>query len=107
MNIKELTIAHIGLGRMGAGIAKNIQATGCHFVVYNRSTEKMQPFVATGAKSALTAFAASRGIASSPPAKPVACAGVETIFSLPGLGHRMLRRSGREQAWTRTKCRPK
>jgi 3-hydroxyisobutyrate dehydrogenase-like beta-hydroxyacid dehydrogenase len=39
MNIKELTIAHIGLGRMGAGIANNIQAAGCHFVVYNRSTE--------------------------------------------------------------------
>src|SRR5262245_58782045 len=54
MNIKELTIAHIGLGRMGVGIAKNIQATGCHFVVYNRSTEKMQPFVAAGAKSART-----------------------------------------------------
>ena len=54
MNIKELTIAHIGLGRMGAGIAKNIQASGCHFVVYNRSTEKMQPFVAAGAKAART-----------------------------------------------------
>jgi len=54
MNINELTIAHIGLGRMGAGIANNIQATGCHFVVYNRSTEKMQPFVAAGAKAART-----------------------------------------------------
>src|SRR5262245_57957744 len=54
MNIKEQTIAHIGLGRMGSGIAKNIQAAGCHFVVYNRSTEKMQPFVATGAKAART-----------------------------------------------------
>ena len=54
MNIKEQTIAHIGLGRMGSGIAKNIQAAGCHFIVYNRSTEKMQPFVATGAKAART-----------------------------------------------------
>jgi 3-hydroxyisobutyrate dehydrogenase-like beta-hydroxyacid dehydrogenase len=54
MNIKELTIAHIGLGRMGVGIANNIQAAGCHFVVYNRSTEKMQPFVAAGAKAART-----------------------------------------------------
>ena len=54
MNIKELTIAHIGLGRMGAGIANNIQAAGCHFVVYNRSTEKVQPFVAAGAKAART-----------------------------------------------------
>src|SRR5262249_61762350 len=54
MNIKEQTIAHIGLGRMGSGIAQNIQAAGCHFVVYNRSTEKMKPFVATGAKPART-----------------------------------------------------
>src|SRR5262245_13388567 len=59
MNIKELTIAHIGLGRMGAGIAKNIQAAGCHFVVYNRSTDKMQPFVATGARAARTPREAS------------------------------------------------
>src|SRR5215831_4824078 len=54
MNIKEQTIAHIGLGRMGSGIAKNIQAAGCHFVVYNRSAEKMQPFIAAGAKAART-----------------------------------------------------
>ena len=61
MNIKEQTIAHIGLGRMGSGIAKNIQAAGCHFVVYNRSTEKMQPFVATGAKAARTPREAASG----------------------------------------------
>src|SRR5215813_15544189 len=54
MNIKDQTIAHIGLGRMGAGIAKNIQAADCRFIVYNRSTEKMQPFVAKGAKAART-----------------------------------------------------
>src|SRR5499427_1828497 len=54
MNVKEQTIAHIGLGRMGAGIAKNIQAADCRFIVYNRSTEKMQPFVAKGAKAART-----------------------------------------------------
>src|SRR5262249_56497333 len=27
---------------------------GCHFIVYNRSTEKMQPFVGRGAKAART-----------------------------------------------------
>lgn len=54
MNIKEQTIAHIGLGRMGSGIARNIQAAGGRFVVYNRSAEKMQPFVAAGAKAART-----------------------------------------------------
>jgi len=54
MNLKEQTIAHIGLGRMGAGIAKNIQTAGSRFIVYNRSTEKMRPFVAAGAKAART-----------------------------------------------------
>src|SRR5262245_63241778 len=54
MNIKEQTIAHIGLGRMGTGIAKNIQAAGCHFVVYNRSTKNVHPFFTTGANAAQT-----------------------------------------------------
>jgi 3-hydroxyisobutyrate dehydrogenase-like beta-hydroxyacid dehydrogenase len=55
MSLKDLTIACIGLGRMGAGIAHNIQASGCRLVVYNRTAEKMQPFVAAGAKGARTA----------------------------------------------------
>ena len=55
MSLQHLTIACIGLGRMGAGIATNVQASGCHFVVYNRTPEKMQPFVTAGAKGALTA----------------------------------------------------
>jgi 3-hydroxyisobutyrate dehydrogenase-like beta-hydroxyacid dehydrogenase len=55
VNLENLAIACIGLGRMGAGIAKNIQASGCRFVVYNRTREKMQPFVAAGAMPAGTA----------------------------------------------------
>src|SRR5271166_1104962 len=55
MSLEDLTIACIGLGRMGAGIACNVQASGCRFVVYNRTTEKMQPFVAAGAEAARTA----------------------------------------------------
>ncbi len=55
MNPSSLTIACIGLGRMGQGIAKNIQSSGCRFVVYNRTPEKIEPFVATGAKSARNA----------------------------------------------------
>jgi len=54
MDVKGLTIAQIGLGRIGAGIARNIQASGCWFVVYNRTAEKMQPFVAAGAQAART-----------------------------------------------------
>jgi 3-hydroxyisobutyrate dehydrogenase-like beta-hydroxyacid dehydrogenase len=40
---------------MGVGIAQNIQASGCRFVVHNRTAEKMQPFVAAGAKGARAA----------------------------------------------------
>ena len=59
MSLQDLTIACIGLGRIGAGIAKNVQASGCRFVVYNRTPEKMHPFVAAGARAAGTACEAS------------------------------------------------
>ena len=55
MSLKDLSIACIGLGRMGVGIAQNVQASGCRFVVYNRTPEKMQPFAAAGAKAARSA----------------------------------------------------
>ena len=55
MNLNHLTIACIGLGRMGAGIARNLQASGCRSVVYNRTAAKMDPFVAAGALPARTA----------------------------------------------------
>lgn len=54
MTIEDLTIAFVGLGRIGSGIAKNVQASGCRFVVYNRTPEKNQPFVAAGATAART-----------------------------------------------------
>ncbi len=54
MTLPSLTIAFIGLGRIGSGIAKNVQASGCRFVVYNRTPQKTQPFVAAGAKAART-----------------------------------------------------
>ena len=59
MSLNDLTIACVGLGRMGAGVALNVQASGCRLVVYNRTPEKMQPFVAAGAKAARTAREAS------------------------------------------------
>jgi 3-hydroxyisobutyrate dehydrogenase-like beta-hydroxyacid dehydrogenase len=55
MTLQNLTIAFIGLGRIGSGIAKNVQASGCQFVVYNRTPQKSQPFVTAGAKAARTA----------------------------------------------------
>ena len=55
MSLDHLTIACIGLGRMGAGIAGNLQASGCRFVVYNRTSAKMEPFAAVGATPARSA----------------------------------------------------
>ena len=39
----RLSVAFVGLGRMGSGIARNIQASGFRLTVYNRTTEKMKP----------------------------------------------------------------
>ena len=47
-------VAFIGLGRMGSGMARNIQNAGFPLTVYNRSSSKMQPFLAAGAAAADT-----------------------------------------------------
>jgi 3-hydroxyisobutyrate dehydrogenase-like beta-hydroxyacid dehydrogenase len=49
-----LSVACVGLGRIGGGIARNIQASGFRLIVYNRDPQKMQPFVAAGATRAET-----------------------------------------------------
>jgi 3-hydroxyisobutyrate dehydrogenase-like beta-hydroxyacid dehydrogenase len=54
MTLSDLTVACVGLGRMGSGIAANIQASGCSLVVYNRTFEKTERFVAAGARAART-----------------------------------------------------
>jgi|TARA_Y100000310_G_scaffold345200_1_gene462609 3-hydroxyisobutyrate dehydrogenase-like beta-hydroxyacid dehydrogenase len=51
---KSLTVAFIGLGRMGSGMVKNIRKAGFPHVVYNRTAEKTAPFVAAGARAANT-----------------------------------------------------
>jgi 3-hydroxyisobutyrate dehydrogenase-like beta-hydroxyacid dehydrogenase len=48
------SVACIGLGRMGSGIASNIQKRGFPLFVYNRSAEKTKPFVSAGAAAART-----------------------------------------------------
>jgi 3-hydroxyisobutyrate dehydrogenase-like beta-hydroxyacid dehydrogenase len=50
----SLTVACVGLGRMGSGIARNILNAGFPLTVYNRTGEKMKPLVEAGAKSART-----------------------------------------------------
>jgi 3-hydroxyisobutyrate dehydrogenase-like beta-hydroxyacid dehydrogenase len=50
----NLSVACVGLGRMGTGIARNIQNAGFPLTVYNRTAEKMKPLVEAGAKAANT-----------------------------------------------------
>jgi 3-hydroxyisobutyrate dehydrogenase-like beta-hydroxyacid dehydrogenase len=50
----NLSVACIGLGRMGSGIARNIQNAGFRLTVFNRTTEKMKPLVEAGATAAST-----------------------------------------------------
>jgi 3-hydroxyisobutyrate dehydrogenase-like beta-hydroxyacid dehydrogenase len=49
MSNEETTVACIGLGQMGAGIASCIQRAGFTLRVYNRTAAKMQPFADQGA----------------------------------------------------------
>ncbi|WP_163718572.1 NAD(P)-dependent oxidoreductase [Mangrovibacterium lignilyticum] len=51
---KSGKVAMIGLGKMGKGIARNIQAAGFELVVYNRTSAKTTPFVDNGAILAKT-----------------------------------------------------
>jgi 3-hydroxyisobutyrate dehydrogenase-like beta-hydroxyacid dehydrogenase len=50
----NLSVACIGLGRMGSGIARNIQKAGFRLTVFNRTTEKMKPLLEAGATAART-----------------------------------------------------
>jgi 3-hydroxyisobutyrate dehydrogenase-like beta-hydroxyacid dehydrogenase len=54
-------VACIGLGRMGAGIARNIQKNGFRLVVYNRTATKAEPLVHAGARLACSAREAAAG----------------------------------------------
>jgi 3-hydroxyisobutyrate dehydrogenase-like beta-hydroxyacid dehydrogenase len=54
MTAAPLTVACLGLGRIGAGIARSVQNAGYRLVVYNRTPQKMEPLVAAGAAAAQT-----------------------------------------------------
>jgi len=54
MSKSELTIAVIGLGRMGTGMAQSIQKAGFSLVVWNRSVAKTEAFAKAGARVAAT-----------------------------------------------------
>jgi 3-hydroxyisobutyrate dehydrogenase-like beta-hydroxyacid dehydrogenase len=54
MELSSMAVTCIGLGRMGAGIARNIRSKGSRLTVYNRTPEKTAPFIAAGASAAKT-----------------------------------------------------
>jgi 3-hydroxyisobutyrate dehydrogenase-like beta-hydroxyacid dehydrogenase len=54
MSGTQLSVACIGLGRIGSGIARNVQASGCRLIVYNRNPQKTEPLVASGAARAVS-----------------------------------------------------
>jgi 3-hydroxyisobutyrate dehydrogenase-like beta-hydroxyacid dehydrogenase len=49
-----MKIGFVGLGKMGAGMAKNLLAAGHHLAVYNRTAEKADSLIAAGARLAKT-----------------------------------------------------
>ena len=53
-----MTIAFLGLGNMGSGMASRLLAAGHPLVVWNRTPAKAEPLVSAGAKSAETPEAA-------------------------------------------------
>jgi len=54
------SVALLGLGTMGAGMAANLLKAGFPLTVYNRSRAKAEAFAAQGARVAETAVAAAR-----------------------------------------------
>jgi 3-hydroxyisobutyrate dehydrogenase-like beta-hydroxyacid dehydrogenase len=54
-------VAFIGLGRMGAGMARNLLRAGFPLSVYNRTAAKMQPLIDAGATGAQSPRAAVAG----------------------------------------------
>jgi 3-hydroxyisobutyrate dehydrogenase-like beta-hydroxyacid dehydrogenase len=47
-----MKIGFVGLGKMGSGIADNLQRAGHELTVFNRSAEKAEPFAKAGARVA-------------------------------------------------------
>jgi 3-hydroxyisobutyrate dehydrogenase-like beta-hydroxyacid dehydrogenase len=52
MTTAKLSVACLGLGRIGAGIARSVQRAGHRLIVYNRTPEKAKALGASGAEVA-------------------------------------------------------
>ncbi|CAN5703716.1 NAD(P)-dependent oxidoreductase [soil metagenome] len=57
----ETSVALLGLGTMGSGMAGNLLKAGFTLAIYNRTASKVEPFVAEGARLALTPADAAKG----------------------------------------------
>ncbi|HTB63765.1 MAG TPA: NAD(P)-dependent oxidoreductase [Opitutales bacterium] len=57
----KASVAFLGLGIMGSGMANRLLGAGFPLTVYNRNAEKAQPLAAAGAKIAATPRAAAAG----------------------------------------------
>jgi 3-hydroxyisobutyrate dehydrogenase-like beta-hydroxyacid dehydrogenase len=55
-------ISYLGLGTMGSGMASNLLKAGYQLTVWNRSTEKCEPFARKGARVADTPTDAARDV---------------------------------------------
>ena len=58
-----IQVAHLGLGKMGRGIAGNIRGSGFDLTVWNRSRAAADDFIAEGGSAAATPAAAVAGAA--------------------------------------------
>src|SRR6266852_4578335 len=56
------TLSYLGLGTMGSGMAANVLKAGYELTVWNRSTEKCEPFARKGARVAKTPADAARDV---------------------------------------------
>ena len=61
MITEPLSVGFLGLGRIGSGMASSIQKAGYPLVVYNRTQQKMQSLVASGATAARSPREAAAG----------------------------------------------
>ncbi len=57
----QLSVALLGLGTMGSGMASNLLKAGFPLAVYNRTAAKAEPFVQQGARVAESPAAAAQG----------------------------------------------
>ena len=57
-------VAFLGLGRMGAPMARRVLDAGYDLTVWNRTPGRVQPLLAAGAKAAATPAEAAAGATS-------------------------------------------